>query len=283
MVGAIPAGCGQCFPCRINRRRVWTHRLMLESLVHGDSTFGTLTYAPEHLPAGGNLVPEHLRNFLKRLRFEISPRRLRFYAVGEYGDKSWRPHYHLALFGVSIAETEMVRRVWGFGHVMLGDLTTSSAQYIAGYVTKKMTNSKDSRLSGRHPEFARMSLKPGIGALSIGQVAAVLKSPFGQEEVQALGDVPHSLKVGSKAMPLGRYLRRKLREALGRSPDTPEEVILRYAQEMHDLFESEKVNEADKAYPSSFNDKKSVYQRMNKQRYRNVDSKAKIFDPKRSL
>jgi len=174
MVGSVPAGCGQCMPCRINRRRLWTHRMMLESYKHAENSFLTLTYDDEHLPARGSLDPSHTQKWLKRFRKAIAPRKVRFYLVGEYGDQSQRPHYHAALFGVGpdgivvnneyCSVPDIVSRTWGKGHVMLGSLTSASAQYICGYVTKKMTSKFDPRLNGRYPEFARMSRRPGIGS-----------------------------------------------------------------------------------------------------------------------
>lgn len=163
--GISPFPCGQCLPCRLNRRRLWTHRLLLEQHSHEFSSFATLTYSDDALPAGNTLVPKHTQDWLKRLRALLGPARpLRYYLVGEYGDESQRPHYHAALFGLSHLEGELLRTSWGHGHIQLGTLTKESAQYIAGYVTKKMTAPDDPRLQGRHPEFARMSLRPGIGA-----------------------------------------------------------------------------------------------------------------------
>jgi len=148
--------CGQCMPCRINRRRLWSNRILLESCKHEKSAFLTLTYAPEFLPENGSLQPRHLQLFLKRLRKELSPHKIRFFAVGEYGDQTWRPHYHLAVFGIDAFSTDIVRRCWGMGHVMVGDLSRASAAYIAQYCTKKLTSKDDPRLEGRHPEFTRM-------------------------------------------------------------------------------------------------------------------------------
>lgn len=218
-------GCGQCLPCRINRRRIWTHRLMLESAVHGASSFITLTYAPENLPENGTLVPEHLTLWLKRFRRRW-PTPFRYYAVGEYGEQTWRPHYHVLLFGVPTSAAQLIADTWGKGHVHVGqkgNVNKDNAGYIVGYVTKKMTKKGDKRLGTRHPEFARMSTHPGIGAGFMAQVADALNSDLGIDQIALEGDVPGVLQHGGKKWPLGRYLRRRLRDEAGfTSMDVPE-------------------------------------------------------------
>lgn len=144
--------CGDCIPCRANRRRIWTHRMMLESFYHAENSFVTLTYSDANLPTNGSLYPEHLKGWLKRLRERIAPQRIRYFAVGEYGDRTERPHYHAAVFGFMpctggvlsrrgecpCRSCTLVRESWGFGHVMVAELSFKSAAYIAGYVVKKM-------------------------------------------------------------------------------------------------------------------------------------------------
>lgn len=226
-------GCGQCLPCRINKRREWTHRILLEGMQHGQNAFVTLTYADDNQ---FTLEPEHARNFLKRLRDNIKPLKIRFYLVGEYGDLSERPHYHLALFnypscakgfttynrnGINCCSTcKEFQRHWPFGNIYLGTLEPHSAAYIAGYVTKKMTRTDDIRLGNRHPEFARMSLKPGIGQSAMHELASVLIQYQEQEP-----DVPTALDHGRKRLPLGRYLTRQLRTLTGRKVEAPLETI----------------------------------------------------------
>lgn len=154
--------------------------------------FLTLTYADEHLPWGSTLVPEHLQNFLKKIRRYADYHaglKLRFYACGEYGDKTHRPHYHLLLFGLwpkdseflklspaghRLFRSETVLKLWKYGHADFGSVTPDSCSYVAGYVTKKITGkasydhyeriTEDGSIYYVCPEFARMSLKPGIGA-----------------------------------------------------------------------------------------------------------------------
>ena len=227
-------GCGQCLPCRINLRRIWSSRIMLEASLHGDNGFLTLTYDDDHLPSGASLDPRGLQKFWKRLRKKLPTGSLRFYAVGEYGDQTDRPHYHAALFGFSCAgkiqrlETglrcfcercELVREAWQQGNITVDELNDTTAAYIAGYVVKKMTSHDDSRLNGRHPEFSRMS--QGIARGAVGTIGDALRSEFGYKAFQ-FGDVPASLNRGTDRVPLGRYLRRKIREDVGLEKINPE-------------------------------------------------------------
>lgn len=243
MQGMHAHGCGQCMPCRINRARTWTHRILLEANEHKDNSFLTLTYHEQNLtkragPSGqlrATLLPTDLQNWLKRLRMRIAPLRIRFYACGEYGDETERPHYHVALFGFPscsyiqsryskfrrdcCSSCDLVRDTWSLGHVFLGSLEAASAGYVAGYITKKMTRHDDPRLDGRHPEFCRMSLRPGIGAFFMDEVASSLMQ-FNLEEATQ-GDVPSTLRHGTREMPLGRYLRRRLRTRIGKEANAP--------------------------------------------------------------
>lgn len=282
-------GCGQCLPCKINRRRVWVHRLMLERTQHADAAFVTLTYADENLPRTegglGTLVPKHLQDWLKRYRKAVEPTRVRFYGVGEYGETTGRPHYHVALFGVPSCSyiqsrydgrrasccphCDLVRDTWSLGQVMLGTFEESSASYIAGYVIKKMTGKNDVRLQGRYPEFARMSNRPGLGADAMHEVASTVLT-FNLEE--ALADVPSALRHGSRLMPLGRYLQRKLREYVTGSPDAPEEALRQWREQMLVLQQdSLAVGE------TSLN----FYREKNVQKLRQVDGRFNIFQKKR--
>lgn len=232
--------CGRCAPCLEQRRRLWTHRITLEAGEHKHNAFVTLTYDDEHLPKDGSLAPETTRNWLKRLRQAVEPARFRYYLVGEYGDQTKRPHYHAALFGFPTClrgrtdysggreecchVCSLVRDTWGYGNVYLGTLSPQAAAYVSGYVTKKMTRFDDPRLPpGHHPEFCRMSLKPGIGATAMADVADVLMR-FNLVDPQ--GDVPSSLRHGPRIMPLGRYLRQVLRQNVGMDKKAPASTLL---------------------------------------------------------
>lgn len=220
--GVLEYGCGQCRPCRLNRRRVWTSRLMLESNLHEANSFITLTYDEEHLPTGGNLSPKDLQDFLKRLRSALEPVRVRFYAVGEYGDETRRPHYHLALFGYMPDDHKarnclcVVCRSWGKGSCDVGTLTEQSAAYIAGYVLNKLSHKEYIGVLGLVPEFCRMSLRPhGIGGGAVVHLRDSLIDSDGVIHPACDVDVPSVIRSGGKRYPLGRYIRSKLRKSFG--------------------------------------------------------------------
>lgn len=206
--------CGQCLACRVNRRRIWTHRCVLEAGLHAESCFVTLTYDQAHVPADGSLRRSDVRAFIKALRKRFYPARFRYYGVGEYGPSTWRPHYHVILFGVSPLAGDLIHEVWGRGHTQTGYFSRQAAQYVSGYVTKKLVK-EEVVLGDREPEFSFMSLHPGIGAGAMQAVADVLSDEQGSKLINSLGDVPTSLSHGGRPAPLGNYLRRKLRDHLG--------------------------------------------------------------------
>lgn len=258
--GGMAFPCGQCDPCRHNRRRVWAHRIQLEAMTHEASSFVTLTYSDDSLPRclgdEPTLAPEHVQLWLKRLRARVSPERFRFYLVGEYGDNTHRPHYHAILFGFPTCSRgrtlrrghslepcwsdccdrcRLVGDTWSMGNVDLGQVTKDSAGYIAGYVMKKMTRYDDPRLKGRNPEFCRMSLRPGIGADFSWEFAS---SALEHQLDKIMVDVPLSLRNSGSSKPLGRYIRTKFREAIGRDGKVPQEVLDAMAAELLPLRES---------------------------------------------
>lgn len=275
--GTVPYPCGQCLPCRFNRRRLWTWRMYYESQCHAESSFVTLTYDDEHLPEGGTLVPVHYRNFLKRLRRRIEPNRIRFFAVGEYGDLSQRPHYHLAIFGLGPRSDKIIADCWNFGFVQVAEFNNLTAQYIAGYVVKKMTAKDDARLNGRHPEFARQSNRPGIGAKAMEMLAQSLHTDAGLDDFLRTGDVPTHLVMGQRSIPLGRYLRQKLREEMG--------VPLHVQQASKDRRSFEASVEMLSLLADSIFDKKPIKKKIleiNANRIASLEGREKLYAAKRS-
>lgn len=157
------------------------------------------------------------------------------------------------------------------GDVDLGEVNTESAQYVAQYTTKKMTAKEDSRLLGRHPEFARMSLKPGIGADFMPDVASSLLE-FNLVEKQ--GDVPSSLRHGSRIMPLGRYLRRQLRKQVGMDEKAPQSTLDQAKERLQPLREV--------AFETSQSFKKVVVEAAD-EKVRQMENRNRIFKKRGSI
>lgn len=169
--------CGQCIMCRIQKTYQWSVRCMHENKLHNRSSFVTLTYDDKNLPPNNSLVKTDLQLFMKRLRKKYGSG-IRFYACGEYGDTTFRPHYHLLLFNLDFDDkrflTETARgdklyhspelaTIWNKGHNWIGSVTYESCQYVARYILKKLTGSQIALYGNREPEFTVMSRRPGIG------------------------------------------------------------------------------------------------------------------------
>jgi len=257
--------CGKCVPCCYKKRRIWAHRMMLEGKSHAENAFVTLTYSDKHIVYVSEenlmkptLVRVHLQLFLKRLRKRLAPQRIRFYGAGEYGDKTDRPHYHLALFGMPTCKrgaTEvrtqyrdekgnigpccsvctLLCNLWERGNVYVGQFEPRTASYVAKYLSKRQTWEEN---DPRCRPFSRMSLKPGIGYQFLDEVASRLM----EDDIGELADVPIGLRHGKIIWPLGTYLRRKLRERIGRDAKIPEEVLQQWFNDMQPLRDYAKVH-----------------------------------------
>jgi len=153
--------CNKCLYCRIQRRKLWTIRMLHERENWQDACFTTLTYNQENLPSRG-LRKKDLQNFFKRLRKQVTP--LRYFACGEYGEQTNRPHYHAIIFGLSKAEGDRIlSQIWGKGNVENGHAEEDSIRYVAGYIDKKWMagDQKATEYMGNPPPFQTQS--QGIG------------------------------------------------------------------------------------------------------------------------
>lgn len=188
--------CGRCIGCKIERSRQWAVRCMHELKSHEKASFITLTYNPEHMPKGGTLVKRDWVLFMKRLRQTIAPQKIRFLQCAEYGEGNMRPHFHAIIFGYDFPDkvfyktspksgsklyrSPTLEKIWSdnegnpIGFADIGDVTFESAQYVAGYVTKKITGElahdhykytdpETGEITQRLPEFSLMSRRPGLG------------------------------------------------------------------------------------------------------------------------
>lgn len=131
-------------------------------------TFDTKVLLEECLSSVGlmTLKKEHLQNFMKRLRKRHEVRNLppiKYYAVGEYGSKHNRPHYHVIIFN---ALMEDIEAAWMKGYVHYGTVTGASIGYTLKYMCKKSKPVGVLEGDDREPEFALMSKGLGKNYLS---------------------------------------------------------------------------------------------------------------------
>lgn len=206
---SVVVPCGQCIGCRLEYSRQWANRCMLELQYHDSAYFITLTYDDLHVPTRfyghpetGEALPSltlrrrDLQLFFKRLRKAHPDDRIRFYAAGEYGSNTMRPHYHAIVFGLHLSDLQPVsrsklgyqyyssaelQRAWSIsptnggnqyssgeviplGFVMCGQVTWETCAYTARYVTKKLTGNASEyyNIFNIDPPFTAVSNKPGL-------------------------------------------------------------------------------------------------------------------------
>lgn len=183
---ALP--CGRCIGCRLDKAKTWAIRCYHEGRMHADSLMLTLTYDQQSVPQDHSLKLRDWQLFMKRLR-QRTGTPIRFYACGEYGPKTFRPHYHALIFGWwprdaryvrknehgdRMFTSELLRAVWPLGDHEFTQLTYKSANYVTRYVVQKMRGDKaDDHYTRVSPidgntyrvatEFSVMSRRPGIG------------------------------------------------------------------------------------------------------------------------
>lgn len=301
--GLLP--CGVCRPCRINRRRDWTTRLSLEAKAHDENLWITLTYAPEFVPThrerekdgrcfGSKEYPTLWRpdyqNFFKRLRNYGLPEDFKYFLVGEYGEKYQRPHYHACLFGIGDDYKDRILRAWctedsdghyrPIGHIYFGNLEAHSIQYTAGYTVKKMTSFDHEDLHGRYPEFPAPS--KGLSLDSVRDIISAM-------QILKLNDLPPYVVVNGRKVPIPRYLKNKVRAALGINQPLPAySSVSRYYQSLETLSDSRRrwLNEMFALQICSKDTSLSIsdqWKKENRQSLLNQSAKMKLFFEKEKL
>lgn len=185
----IQVPCGKCIGCRIDYSRSWADRMTYHAIGKEDkSWFITLTYDDDHI----NLCPysenydiysleySHMDEFIKGLRNKFRDAQLDYFYSGEYGDSSFRCHWHMILYNADIDDlvffklndngdpiytSDTLNRLWkDKGFVTISPFSWRGAAYTASYVEKKRDGRKlcEYTAVGIEPEKARMSRRPGL-------------------------------------------------------------------------------------------------------------------------
>jgi hypothetical protein len=105
-----------------------------------------------------DLCKRDVQLFMKRLRKENKGVNLKYYACGEYGSESDRPHYHMILFDATV---ESVLKCWKLGHVHFDVVNEGTIKYTLKYMAKP-SKIPLSDWDDRTKEFPLMSKGIGI-------------------------------------------------------------------------------------------------------------------------
>lgn len=165
--GKVDVPCGRCPSCKFRRVNEWVFRLQQQEGVSASSHFVTLTYDTTSVPISPNgfmtLSSQDLRNYFKRLRKRCPGADIKYYAVGEYGTKTQRPHYHSIVFNVP--DPNAFFEAWHLnsrplGTIHVGTVTSDSIAYTLKYIDKPNFVKRHAR-DDRTPQFARSSKNLG--------------------------------------------------------------------------------------------------------------------------
>lgn len=171
--------CGKCLPCRETRQKEWSVRLNDEFQKAFTAYFVTLTFNNESLEKYPKLDKSQFQRFLKRLRqydlrglpttyngkkvlrIDGKGQNFKYFAVGEYGTKTNRPHWHMLMFNFPYDQemTEIIidyawreeNKTLGMDHV--GIVKGGAIEYVTDYLFKN-----------EYKESTRLISK-GIGSL----------------------------------------------------------------------------------------------------------------------
>lgn len=186
-------GCDKCIGCRLDYSRQWANRGYLESLMHKNTYFITLTYDKKHLiipdfivdhnditwtnPNDGSwkgtLVPKHFKTFINTFRKimerDYNQTGIRFMGCGEYGTQGDRPHYHIIIFGADLPketfynpriinkevyyQNKIIERAWTKGISNISVATWNTIAYVARYITKKINGEMSDEYYGSQGKY----------------------------------------------------------------------------------------------------------------------------------
>lgn len=181
--------CGKCPECFARRISGWSFRLVKEGKTAKSSFFITFTYDSENIPISDNgymtLKREHIQKFWKRYRKKYKTK-ISYYAVGEYGAKRGRPHFHAIVYNIKLTDLigkKLAHQVeignieldgkyefnnietWKFGHITIGRVEKASIGYVLKYMSKPQIIPMH-KTDDRGKEFSNMSKGLGKGYLT---------------------------------------------------------------------------------------------------------------------
>lgn len=179
--------CGRCVECQKRLRNNWSFRLLQQMEVSSNNFFITLTYDDTCIPTSElgyvSLRKQHLEHFLKKFRNYVQREyvkqltgdyksrrqyrsKMKYFAIGDYGDKTFRPHYHAIIFDCPITIDKLYNYIsdnWNYGQVNQVDrLIPQQCNYITRYLVKVAYYEEQFAQFGIEPTFRLMSRGLGM-------------------------------------------------------------------------------------------------------------------------
>lgn len=168
----MPVPCGKCPECLSKRSNGWIFRLLEQDKVSENSLFCTFTYENKYFTRESGrltekgfmtLVKRDFQLFMKRLRKSTTNGKIiKYYAVGEYGSSTFRPHYHAIIFNSSRGDIE---KAWGLGNVHCDVVNGNTVAYTTKYMHKGRLIPLHSN-DDRTPEFQLFSKGLGLSYIN---------------------------------------------------------------------------------------------------------------------
>lgn len=235
-VDSVLVGCGKCPACIERKIMEWSFRLDEERKYSECCYFVTLTYNNENVPINEygkmSLNKEHLKGFFKLLKQDkrrsfskrsikkgvkygeyekhyfgsnLEKSKIKYYAVGEYGSKKFRPHYHAIIYNTSRASIE---KYWKYGSVDIQLPRGKEAMsYVAKYMYKRIFYLCPKSVK---PEFSICS--NGIGEGFVNYMRSFYKNNI---------DLLYTKNNIGIEIPMSKYLRNKLWDEETRKKQIP--------------------------------------------------------------
>lgn len=141
--GIISVPCRKCRQCRKNIAAQWSNRLSNQLTTSHKAVFITLTYNDLFVE---DISKREIQLFFKKFR-KLFDTKLKYFACGEYGEKSGRPHYHVIIFGIDMKDLntkrlnginycEKLEKTWNKGFYSIGNVNGKVINYVTGYLLK---------------------------------------------------------------------------------------------------------------------------------------------------
>lgn len=189
--------CSKCAFCLRTKRNEWLFRLHHEARTQMlPAHFLTLTYDEKHVPrykGVRTLWFRHLQLYFKRIR--KTGAKIKYVAVGEYGSRTLRPHYHIILWTNATHETLVSK--WHHGNIHFGQLTPASIAYTLKYILQPKQGDNETR------QRTRAQFSKGLGASFL--TAQTHEYLSGDEENPVF-----ETRIDGAIRPIPRYYRNKI-------------------------------------------------------------------------